>query len=57
LPPAAAMPMLTAVPLTVAPAAGAVNEAVRGCAPFWVFTMRVAEVELPRESVTVSASA
>ena len=49
--------MLTAVPLTVAPAAGAVNEAVRGCAPFWVFTMRVAEVELPRESVTVSASA
>jgi hypothetical protein len=51
------MPMFTAVPPTVAPGAGAVKDAESAWAPFWVFTMRVAEVALPRESVTVSPSA
>ena len=53
MPPLAAMPIVT-VPLTVAPAAGLVNDAVRGCGPFCTVIVLAAEPVLPAASRTVA---
>ena len=50
------MPTLTLVPLTVAPAAGLVNEAVSGCGPFCTVTVLLVAPVLPVASRALAVS-